>query len=304
MIVVKFKTIGSLLLFGGENMKKLMISIVFSLLILMNNTSSAANHPIVFTEDPIAPSEIELIETVIQKYEKNLVRAINDNRFIWIEPYLIPGSNLYHGQKSLIRQLYQRGIKERFISCEIIDCRMTEPDQYKVYVKVSVGVYETRNAESIQEFQWIYRMKKGESGFLLSDIEEWQNDQKYIEQQMLSVKADGYYAKELMRYYGSLLTNAINTLNITQIKAVSNNKAVLESQKRIILKLRKISSEFELSHYEFTATDPTFSCSEISLIFKPVHSTKEVTVNCELKVKEVRKYFSGYAVITGIKEIK
>ncbi|HEX2952977.1 MAG TPA: hypothetical protein VHR47_03215 [Bacillota bacterium] len=291
-------------------MKKLMLLLISGLLTVATISPGAfAGEALKFIEDKKAPDLYEMVDAAVQGYEENLVRAINENRFSRVERYLVSGSNLYEAQKTLVKQLYAKGIKERFIASDMLNCESdTEvPDRYSVYVSVTVGIINHGKPETRKVFQWIYTVQKTKSGFKLSDIEKWKDYQTFIDMKNSSVKADGFYTDELMQNYGALLLNAINTLNITQLKEVSANNRVLEEQKKIITGLRKKGSTFELNHYEYTPTDDLCNYCKVVMVFKPTQASNKssaVTIKYRFNLEEVRKNWYGYAVIKEIMPIK
>lgn len=292
----------------GEIVKSILkLAFLALFLTAINIPGLAAGQTIEFIEETVEPDEMERIELTVIGYEQNLVKAINENRFAAVEPYLLPNSAIYHGQKSLVKQLSMRGIKERFIACELIDCEVVNDQRYKVYVQVTIAFLGYRRQENVKVSYWIYTLGKGQSGFRLADIEEWKNYQDYIAQQQTNAKPDGYYRMELLRYYGAIFIEAVNSLNITPIKAISENKSVLAIQKRMIIRLRKISSQFELAHYTVAPVEESPDQFDLLMDFKPMRTdqaARVMTLKFCLTLKEIRKCFRSYAVITEIKELK
>jgi hypothetical protein len=263
--------------------------------------STTSNIPslngIVFTERELDHT-FDQIENLISSYQKKLVEAINSNTFTHVEPFLLPNSTLYNSQKELVANLSSRKIKERFISSEIYGYSI-EKERYKVEVLETVEVDYPDKGPRTNNYQWYYTVEQSNGKFLLSQLEEWKTYQQDMDRRMGSVKADGYYAQELLHNYPNLLEAAINTLDITNIKQLSKNETVLQKQKEIITELRNQGSEYTLKASSIYEDWNTLSAvQEISYQFTDKQSKKQSgALKFYIQLDEIRKNFQGYAVI-------
>lgn len=261
----------------------------------IKNVSVADN--LVFTErEPDHTSD--QIQDLIGGYQKKLVEAINMNTFSSVEPFLLPGSSLYNSQKELVSKLSSRKIKERFVSSEIYGYTI-EKDRFRVEVSETVEVDYPNEAPRSNDYHWIYTVEQRDGKFYLSQLEEWKTYQQDMNQRMGSVKADGYYAGELLRNYPKILEEAINTLDITEIKQLSKNDTVFQNAKELISELRKQGSEFSLKASSINEDWNTLTfVQEISYQFTDKeHQKQSGSRKINLQLDEIRKNFQGYAVI-------
>ncbi|MGE5328214.1 MAG: WG repeat-containing protein [Deltaproteobacteria bacterium] len=113
------------------------------------------------------------IEKVISNYENSMIQAINKNNFGLVQPYLVQGSNLYNSQKSLVANLYKKGIKEKVVECSISDFGWnTDRTEFKVYVNEKIAIKYPGKDFQTKKFSWVYTVKYLKGKYLLSDIEK------------------------------------------------------------------------------------------------------------------------------------
>ncbi len=123
----------------------------------------------------IKASDVKSIENVINSYEKNIIEAINSNKFSKVEGCLLKGSNLYNSQKKLVQNLYKKNTKEKLTNYEIyaIDYDY-ENKQYRAYVLEEIAIkYSGKNYVN-NKFSWCYTLKADNAGnYKLTDIVKW-----------------------------------------------------------------------------------------------------------------------------------
>ncbi|MDP4117362.1 MAG: hypothetical protein Q8903_14600, partial [Bacteroidota bacterium] len=115
------------------------------------------------------------INDLMENYEHLLIYAINNNHFSVLENLLVKDSNLYNSQKSLIKSLYGRKIKEKLVSYNIADIKTTDKkDELKIYVTEQIGIdYGNGKGFVTKTYNWIYTAKMSNYSFRLSDLEKW-----------------------------------------------------------------------------------------------------------------------------------
>jgi uncharacterized membrane protein YvbJ len=112
------------------------------------------------------------IHEVLGNYEKNIINAINNNKFSSVDPYLKKDSQLYKSQSSLVEDLSKRGIKEELVSYEIKEIKSTVNEkQYKVSVNEKINI-KYPNETKLKEFNWIYTVDINGNEIGLSEIVE------------------------------------------------------------------------------------------------------------------------------------
>jgi hypothetical protein len=115
-------------------------------------------------------SNIDNIEETIKNYTRLWAEAVNENKFSIVEPYLIPGSELYKSQKKLLEFLYRHQIKEEFIASRITECLPDGKGIYKVGVYEEYAIFYENGKKEYKGYNWIYTVKSYPF-WGLSDIE-------------------------------------------------------------------------------------------------------------------------------------
>jgi len=120
-------------------------------------------------------SKIKQIESTIENYEQNIITSINNNKFSYVEPYLLKGSNLYNSQKTLVSNLYKKNIREKLVKYEIYAIeQLSNSDTYRVYVLEEIAVKYPGKDYVNNNYSWCYTVKlDSDSKFKLSDIVKW-----------------------------------------------------------------------------------------------------------------------------------
>jgi len=265
---------------------------------------AADGSPIVFTErEPDRTNE--QIKDLIRNYQKKLVKAINDNAFAEVEPYLYPGSPLYESQKQLVANLSSRNIKERIVSSDIYGYTEGESiGQYKVEVSETIEIEYSDKDIRTKEYHWIYTVENKDGALLLSGIEQWTTFQQDLDRWMGSVKTEGYYADDLLSHYPKLLETAINTLDITEIKLFSKSESVVEKQKELISELRKQGSDYTLSAEAIYEDWRTMTYTvELTYQYTDKEQNKQSgSRKLNIQLDEIWNKFHGYGVIRYLDE--
>lgn len=133
------------------------------------------NKKINLVDYDIKDSAVKSIESVISFYEKNLIEAINTNKFSKVESCLLKGSNLYNSQKKLVPYLYNKNTKEKLNKYEIyaIDYDY-DNNQYRVYVLEEIAIKYSGKDYVNKDYSWCYTIKIDSSGkYMLTDIVKW-----------------------------------------------------------------------------------------------------------------------------------
>ncbi|MDE5414033.1 zinc ribbon domain-containing protein [Alkalihalobacterium chitinilyticum] len=112
----------------------------------------------------------EQVYDLMDSYSHKLIEAINKGDFRIVEPYLKSGSALYNDQKSLVEHLSNRGVKEEYVSSEILDVEIDGDTFYIETYEVTKIIYSNGN-EEVKDFSWIYTGVFTGDDFLLTKIE-------------------------------------------------------------------------------------------------------------------------------------
>ena len=114
----------------------------------------------------------ELYKQLIEEYEQAMTKAINDNLFYEVKPYLVDNSALYKSQKQLISNLHNKHITE-----ELLNVDVNSIEDYNDNGKISkrIKVHEKFNIKSpsgnqIKEFDYFYYAANSPDEFALYDI--------------------------------------------------------------------------------------------------------------------------------------
>lgn len=275
-------------------------------------TSSPTNSP---TSIPTISPNIDPFEQVselIKIYEIGLVEAINENDFSIAEPFLLPESSLYKSQEKLVEDLYTKGIKEQYISHEFGYIYYETAYVYKAEVVETISIDYPVKGTLVKEFQWIYTATDIDGTMKLSEIKKWDTFEKDIEMMMGSVKADGYYADELLyEHFDEALVTALNKDNVVDFEEHLEVDSVIEQYNNFLTNLNERGHSFELVRSEVLDDNgeiffnPYLAKKQIDLSYiNNDLQEKELTIILELELKEYRLgyggLFGGYANITDI----
>lgn len=115
------------------------------------------------------------LENVIGSYEKNIIEAINTNKFSKVEGCLLNGSNLYNSQKKLVYNLYKKNTKEKLTKFDIYALTFdSTSNEYKAFVQEEVAIKYSGKSYVNKKFSWCYTIKADSAGnFKLTDICKW-----------------------------------------------------------------------------------------------------------------------------------
>ena len=123
----------------------------------------------------IDSSKVKQIESLLGSYEQNIIKAINNNTFSAVEPYLLKGSSLYNSQKSLVSGLFKKNTKEKLNKYEIYAIeKVNDSELYRVYVLEDIAIkYAGKNYVN-KKFSWYYMVSLDkDSKYKLTDIAKW-----------------------------------------------------------------------------------------------------------------------------------
>lgn len=134
--------------------------------------------PAVARETPV-PAEAStkaddyLFDELYRNYEESLVNAINAGDFALVEDMLLPGSSLYKEQKALVKNLSEKGIKEKLVSYDILDAQYNK-DSATIRMRVNEEVKVIKqDGESVVKSTWIYTVtQSGDGMFRFSEIKK------------------------------------------------------------------------------------------------------------------------------------
>lgn len=262
------------------------------------------------TEKP--DDESAQIVDLIKKYELGLVEAINKNNFTSVEPYLKKGSPLYESQKKLVKNLFSQGINEELISHEVGYIYYESNDIYRVEVIETIKIRYPQKRDEEKEYQWIYTAERVKDAIKLSKIEKWQNFEDEISKRQGSVKADGYYADEVLGNFDTGLIDSLNKGSSTFVDDIFDNKEVQNDYNTLIQKIKNYGKNFEMVKSEFSdyhEVEPYKAKKKIILSYLDVNSNKkELNLVLTIVAQEFRTgnsiTFGGYAKITEIKNVE
>ncbi|MDQ0088589.1 hypothetical protein J2T12_001995 [Paenibacillus anaericanus] len=275
---------------------------------VVNKTDKPIETEITFVERKLDDT-MGGISKLIKEYEINLIKAINEGEFSYVEPNLLPNSNLFVSQKKLVSNLFTREITEEFQNSDIYWTYYIDTNKFDVEVTELIKINHPGKDGVVKEFHWIYSVEKvGESSYVLSDIREWANFEQDIEQRMGAVKVDGYYVDELLESYPKTLEECLNTLDITEIKRISANETVLDKQKALMTSLLVDRSTFsvKMSILDYGEVDYINIVVELIITYTNKDNKQETfRGKYQLEIDEIRDEvtYEGYAEIKDIKEI-
>lgn len=115
------------------------------------------------------------IKDSMDKYEKSLIDAINNNDFSKVEPILYKDSNLYKAQKALITNLNKQGISEKLENYTVDSIEWSaDKTQCKVRVEENISIKYPEKEYSTKKFTYTYTLhySDADSKWQLSDIEK------------------------------------------------------------------------------------------------------------------------------------
>ncbi|SDF80747.1 hypothetical protein SAMN04488542_11799 [Fontibacillus panacisegetis] len=272
----------------------------------ITNTDIPVETEIIFTERQL-DNTMDEISKLIKYYEKNLIEAINKGTFSFVEPNLLPDSNLFVAQKKLVNNLFTRKITEEFQNSEIYRTYYIDINKFDVEVAENIKINYPDKEGILREYHWIYSVEKVGESYFLSDIKEWANFEQDIEQRMGAVKADGFYVDELLESYPKALEECLNTLDITEIKRISANETVLNKQKSIMTGLLNNGSEFsvKMTILDYGEVD-YINVGQLTISYtNKANKQGKFRRKYSFEFDEIRDEvtYEGYAVIKNLKEI-
>ena len=262
-----------------------------------------------FIETSADDQEWADIQSVVQKYEQGYVDAVNKGDFKIVEPFITPGSSFYNQQKKLVASLFKQGTKEKLVKYTLERAEDLN-SKYKVYVVEEIEISTPGKAKKVNEYVWIYDINKTAMGWKVGAIAKWTDYDEYVKIASGRVKTDGYYVDDFCRYYGYLLTDAVNSLYIGALKRISGGSGILEQQKKLITDLRRYGTAFELLEpqnieYGFNEKELKGTSSN-NYIFKyktGAGSQSRMEIKLKFDLEEVRTGYDGYAKILGMQVI-
>lgn len=266
-------------------------------------------------EDEIEPVEEEndytRIKALMEGYEVNLVKAINENDFSLVEPYLLEESPLYLSQKELVANLSERGILEEYHSHEVGYVYPEDDESYRVEVVETIKISYPEQGEVIKDFQWIYTVKNHNDTMKLSDIQEWSSFEEDLLQRQGRAKPDGYYAWEALTLFETDLVHTLNGGESGLEKLLKDQKVIADYQ-ALIAKLKEKGTEFQLieTNYEELGSGlPLIAKPQITLKYRDKQgASKEIKLVLTMEVEEYYTgnsiVYGGYAKISELKDFK
>ncbi len=125
-------------------------------------TDANSQYPTADEKDPV-----DLLNELLDNYASSFTQAINTNNVSLIDSYVSSGSDLYQMQQSYIPKAFTAGIKENFISADIINCNfsddkksgsITSSEVYSILSKD--GTYSNKTFNYKYEFQYNFSISK------------------------------------------------------------------------------------------------------------------------------------------------
>ena len=109
-------------------------------------------------------------EDLLRLYCDAMIKAINENNFDIVKPYIFEGTKMYADQKSLVEKCAKEGIKEKLNSFELLSLTKKLDTVWEAKVAESETI-SYANGESItKDFKWTYTIEYIDSSFYLTDI--------------------------------------------------------------------------------------------------------------------------------------
>lgn len=115
-----------------------------------------------YYEEPegLSPTEIyaeEIANSLIPGYCSALCDAVNSGSYYIVEPYISKGSPLESMQKSLVSNLYSKGITETFGGSDVSNIEWSsDGSSCAVYVTETETIYKSDGSSSTQTYSWKY----------------------------------------------------------------------------------------------------------------------------------------------------
>ncbi len=109
-------------------------------------------------------------EDLLRLYCDAMVKAINENNFDLVVPYIYKDSKMYAQQKSLVEKCVSEGIKEEFNSFELLSLTKTLDTVWQAEVKESETVISANGEREVKNFKWTYTIEYIDSEFYLTNI--------------------------------------------------------------------------------------------------------------------------------------
>ena len=157
-----------------------------------DNISGAKAAIEILDEDALSKESIERLKEIKEKIEKKekttivlsehdaedllrlycdaMVKAINENNFDLVLPYIYKDSKMYADQKSLVEKCVSQGIKEEFNSFELVSLNKTLDTVWQAEVKESETVISANGEREVKNFKWTYTIEYIDSEFYLTNI--------------------------------------------------------------------------------------------------------------------------------------
>ena len=99
-----------------------------------------------------------------------MVKAINENNFDLVVPYIYKDSKMYADQKKLVEKCVSQGIKEEFNSFELVSLTKSLDTVWQAEVKESETVIKANGDREVKNFKWTYTIEYIDSEFYLTNI--------------------------------------------------------------------------------------------------------------------------------------
>ena len=125
-----------------------------------------------FTPPTISEAKDEA-KKLIKGYLRDFAEAVNYDDFSLIEPYMVKNSDLYNVQKDYVTSLYARGIKETYVTHDVLDIFYDEEAMRgTITVKEVYQIQKADNTlnESSYESQYEFKYNEEQEKFLLTKL--------------------------------------------------------------------------------------------------------------------------------------
>lgn len=111
------------------------------------------------------------VKDLINYYEENMVKAINENDFSLVSYCMVTDSPLYKAQNNLVANLNEKGIKEELINYQIYNISNIENNRLFVYVYENHYIHHPNGDVEEVEHNWKYTINISFDGYIeLYDI--------------------------------------------------------------------------------------------------------------------------------------
>ncbi|MDP4146904.1 MAG: hypothetical protein Q8936_20930 [Bacillota bacterium] len=259
---------------------------------------------------------------LMKNYENGLVKAIKENDFSKVEPYILANSPLYESQKKLVSDLHSQGITKNLISYKIFNFYYGEgPTSFKADVVEQIETHDSQNRTTTEDYQCTYTVEAADNQVKLSEFKKWIPTQSNDPNTQASVKSneqstakpDGYYAGIIIdSTYDNALIKKLNNKYDGDLDKLFETNTAKGKNSQVVDSIRNYGTKFSIKRSEVvnrTSSNPYEAEKKITIRYKDSNSNyKDLILYITLVVKENKgnntTNYNGDASITDVKNIR